>query len=635
MRQAIKKCGAAAAGVWVLMGLWAFGLATERSMHIEGRVPADIRAAEGFDAAESAGLFVGIRTFEDAELAEVPFAVDDAIDLAHLFVLELALIDPRHVTLALSGEPQKPESVARLRRLVDAGAIKDEASLTKIYKQLERRSGQTGAHGLLVVTMATHGFNVGSQDFLVGADSSKRLIQHTGIVVDAVFDEVSRAPALRRLILLDACRERLSSNIRSIGRPSPESAMGQAFAQAIARASGQVVLSSTTLGGYAYDDYDQKNGVFSAAVMRGLRGAAPSDARHFITAQTLAGYVAEQVQGWVRRNSPAHMTLSQGISSRFEGPAMSMPLAVDPRGIQAAVAQANRARQEAALQRLRQNIGGTITGAMYDKVVQVLDSPLSAEQREELLAKLEQLDGSEVTQLRFAYYFEVQASRLLPPEPQGSMTSSPPVDRARLERLQPPPVSPETTSPSAPPGLPTYKLTVRAVPVDSTIKITNIKPRYFPGMALEPGLYKLLVQRSGYQTVRQEVTIQDTDVTLDVVLIPKEIKTEGNSEPLGHSDTEAVERYRKAAEQGNAIAQFNLGVMYEQGRGVGQSDTKAVAWFRQAAEQGYAYAQFNLGFMYEEGRGVGQSDAEAVAWYRKAAEQGNAYAKKKIEKLVK
>ena len=38
MRQAIKKCGAAAAGVWVLMGLWAFGLATERSMHIEGGI---------------------------------------------------------------------------------------------------------------------------------------------------------------------------------------------------------------------------------------------------------------------------------------------------------------------------------------------------------------------------------------------------------------------------------------------------------------------------------------------------------------------------------------------------------------------------------------------------------------------
>jgi TPR repeat protein len=75
--------------------------------------------------------------------------------------------------------------------------------------------------------------------------------------------------------------------------------------------------------------------------------------------------------------------------------------------------------------------------------------------------------------------------------------------------------------------------------------------------------------------------------------------------------------------------------MYEQGRGVAQSDAEAVAWYRKAAEQGYAYAQFNLGFMYEEGRGVGQSDAEAVAWYRKAAEQGNAYAKKKIEKLVK
>ena len=54
----------------------------------------------------------------------------------------------------------------------------------------------------------------------------------------------------------------------------------------------------------------------------------------------------------------------------------------------------------------------------------------------------------------------------------------------------------------------------------------------------------------------------------------------------------------------NAQAQYNLGVMYDEGRGVRQDDAEAVRWYRQAAEQGYAAAQYNLGAMYANGRGV-------------------------------
>ena len=60
----------------------------------------------------------------------------------------------------------------------------------------------------------------------------------------------------------------------------------------------------------------------------------------------------------------------------------------------------------------------------------------------------------------------------------------------------------------------------------------------------------------------------------------------------------------QAAAQGNAAAQHNLGVMYENGEGVRQDDAEAVRWYRQAAEQGVAQAQFNLGVMYENGQGV-------------------------------
>ena len=89
---------------------------------------------------------------------------------------------------------------------------------------------------------------------------------------------------------------------------------------------------------------------------------------------------------------------------------------------------------------------------------------------------------------------------------------------------------------------------------------------------------------------------------------------------------EAVKWFRKAAEQGEAFAQYNLGVMYADGEGVTQDYAEAVKWYRMAAEQGIAEAQFNLGNAYNSGQGVAQNYAEAVKWYSKAAEQGLAEA---------
>jgi TPR repeat protein len=86
----------------------------------------------------------------------------------------------------------------------------------------------------------------------------------------------------------------------------------------------------------------------------------------------------------------------------------------------------------------------------------------------------------------------------------------------------------------------------------------------------------------------------------------------------------ALREWRPLAEQGDASAQFNLGVMYYKGEGVLQDYKESVKWYRKAAEQGNADAQFNLGVMYYVGEGVPQDSKEAAMWYRKAAEQGNA-----------
>lgn len=93
---------------------------------------------------------------------------------------------------------------------------------------------------------------------------------------------------------------------------------------------------------------------------------------------------------------------------------------------------------------------------------------------------------------------------------------------------------------------------------------------------------------------------------------------------VAQSNDEAVKWYRKSADQGNAYGQSNFGTMYRDGKGVAQNYDEAVKWYRKSADQGNAYGQVNLGFMYEKGLGLAQNYEEAVKWFRKSAEQGNA-----------
>lgn len=87
-------------------------------------------------------------------------------------------------------------------------------------------------------------------------------------------------------------------------------------------------------------------------------------------------------------------------------------------------------------------------------------------------------------------------------------------------------------------------------------------------------------------------------------------------------DLEALERYRRAAEKGHALAQAYLGMMYSNGTGTSTNYPEAVRWFRKAAEQGFAPAESKLGYMLHEGLGVRQNDKEAVVLFEQAARQG-------------
>ena len=80
----------------------------------------------------------------------------------------------------------------------------------------------------------------------------------------------------------------------------------------------------------------------------------------------------------------------------------------------------------------------------------------------------------------------------------------------------------------------------------------------------------------------------------------------------GHGRKAGLRCGRPVVSQGGrarqlAPAQSNLGVMYENGRGVEKDPAQAVQWYRKAAEQGYALGQDQLGYMYSAGRALSKT----------------------------
>ena len=84
--------------------------------------------------------------------------------------------------------------------------------------------------------------------------------------------------------------------------------------------------------------------------------------------------------------------------------------------------------------------------------------------------------------------------------------------------------------------------------------------------------------------------------------------------------------FEKAAKNGLATAQYNLGTMLLSGTGVPKDEKTAYFWFQSAAEQGHPRAQYNLGAMYLSERGAPRNYAKAESWFKKAADQGDAEA---------
>ena len=84
----------------------------------------------------------------------------------------------------------------------------------------------------------------------------------------------------------------------------------------------------------------------------------------------------------------------------------------------------------------------------------------------------------------------------------------------------------------------------------------------------------------------------------------------------------AYREWLPVAQRGDANAQFNIGLLYANGKGVARDARQAVEWYRKAAIQGVPAAEYNLGVMYANGDGVKRDVHEAVKWLQQAADHG-------------
>ncbi|MEE9251492.1 MAG: tetratricopeptide repeat protein [Alphaproteobacteria bacterium] len=92
--------------------------------------------------------------------------------------------------------------------------------------------------------------------------------------------------------------------------------------------------------------------------------------------------------------------------------------------------------------------------------------------------------------------------------------------------------------------------------------------------------------------------------------------------------------WKPLAEQGNAAAQYNLGLLYQHGLGVERQLAEAAKWYGLAAQNGDADGQTAIGDLYVEGLWGAKDYAKAAQWYRLAAEQGDAEAQRKLGVLL-
>ena len=241
---------------------------------------------------QSAGMFVGVNEFDDEEVADLSFAVNDAVALAHRFVIEQGLVAPQNTFLVLSGTPTTVDLQQKLAALRAAGVIEKPATFSVMRQSL--RAVTQLARDLLIVTVASHGFTEDGIAYVLPRDGTRVAdeVAATSLPLTLFESRVSESRAPRRIVLLDACRSKMIPNGRSI------SGVSEAFQEAFAQVTGTALLQSASLGETSWEDMQVQHGVFTYQMLQALADPALADAAGIVRLGPVFARVSDEVRAY-------------------------------------------------------------------------------------------------------------------------------------------------------------------------------------------------------------------------------------------------------------------------------------------------------------------------------------------------
>ena len=255
---------------------------------------ADVPGAEGNYA-----IVVGIDDYKSPDIVDLSFAESDASSVAAALV-ECCGYTSDHVLLLLG----------------------EHASLANILQAVDRLSNSRlfpGAQTILLY-FSGHGANLDGENYLIPVDGTAdaALAKRLNIPLEEIEQAFSHSAFQRKVLLVDACRNVLTSNAKGGAALS--------FADMAFKLTGMKALFATEFGQLSREDPQLQHGVFTYYVVEGLRGGAAEDG--VITFGGLERYVSQRMLSYCQQ----HLGMEQLPVSRGEGQA-EMPIAVVPAGL--------------------------------------------------------------------------------------------------------------------------------------------------------------------------------------------------------------------------------------------------------------------------------------------------------------
>lgn len=298
---------------------------------------------EAIDKATTRGIFVGVNFFYNdesprEEFTHIPFAVDDAVDLAYYFSVQAKLIDPKNIALLIEGEPKKATTQEHKKALTEDYGVKVQCPNSQKGEVQETTSKETrfgcvskptkenilsafkeaASPSLLIASFATHGFVEKDRQLLLASDSKRSSIQTTAI---GLTDLSKVMEAKRSLLLFDSCRSYLLP-ARTLG-PDSQSTVGKDFEALLRRSQGRAIFIAAKYGGNAFDDIERKNGIFTGALLETLT-ESKEGVESLVRLKTLGLTVDEEV---CRRTRDLHFQIQPcGISFNVPPDMENFPL---------------------------------------------------------------------------------------------------------------------------------------------------------------------------------------------------------------------------------------------------------------------------------------------------------------------